>query len=245
MKKIVKVFALAALMIIGGQTMAQTHGYMSLGASFPMGNFGKGAAESWALTNESSFYGGAGIGFNAGLKWDFGVGVKGLNVMFSVDGFYNGLNNELKEHFDKKAVDIKNDPLVKDYSMTRPRYINLPVMAGIHYILYTTPSFGIYLEAGAGGNCRWITNYEETIRYIGDVVTSTTMLDYKTALSFAYQVGVGFEVAKNFNIGVSFYDLGSSKIIAERTLPIVGTDVYTNVYGVRPQMLLARIGFRF
>ena len=95
------------------------------------------------------------------------------------------------------------------------------------------------------GNCRWITNYEETIRYIGDVVTSTTMLDYKTALSFAYQVGVGFEVAKNFNIGVSFYDLGSSKIIAERTLPIVGTDVYTNVYGVRPQMLLARIGFRF
>ena len=116
MKKLVRLFALAALVIMGGHAMAQTHGYMSLGATFPMGNYGNGTAEEWALTNETSTNGGASIGFNAGLKWDFGVGVPGLNVMLSVDGFYNGLNDNLKEYFDKKIVDIKNDPLVKDYS---------------------------------------------------------------------------------------------------------------------------------
>ena len=99
MKKLVRLFALAALVIMGGHAMAQTHGYMSLGATFPMGNYGNGTAEEWALTNETSTNGGASIGFNAGLKWDFGVGVPGLNVMLSVDGFYNGLNDNLKEYF--------------------------------------------------------------------------------------------------------------------------------------------------
>ena len=245
MKKLVRLFALAALVIMGGHAMAQTHGYMSLGATFPMGNYGNGTAEEWALTNETSTNGGASIGFNAGLKWDFGVGVPGLNVMLSIDGFYNGLNDNLKEYFDKKIVDIKNDPLVKDYSVTRPRYINLPVMAGLNYIIYPTNSFGIFIAGGVGGNCRWITNYEETIKYVGDVVSATTLMKYKTAFSFAYQVGAGFEVAKNFIIGVSYYDLGGSKIIAERTRPVVGNDVYNNVNGVRPRMLLARIGFRF
>ena len=244
MKRVIRIFTLSALMIMCGQVMAQTHGYMNLGATFPMGNFGKGLSAEWALTNETNVNGGASMGFNAGIKWDFGVGVRGLNVMFSVDGFYNGLNNDLKEYFDKASVDIKNDPLVKDYVLTRPRYINLPVMVGMNFIVYTTPSLGIFFEAAAGGNCRWITNYEETIRYVGDVITETTY-DYKPAFSFAYQVGAGIEVAKNFTIGASFYDLGASKILAERTRPIVGTDVFNNVKGVRPQMLLARIGFRF
>ena len=36
MKKSVRLFALVALMVIGGQAMAQTRGAMFLGASFPV-----------------------------------------------------------------------------------------------------------------------------------------------------------------------------------------------------------------
>ena len=41
MNKLLKVFAMALMLILGGQAMAQTHGTMFLGASFPMGDFAK------------------------------------------------------------------------------------------------------------------------------------------------------------------------------------------------------------
>jgi hypothetical protein len=40
MNRLLKVFAMAAMLVLGGQAMAQTHGTMFLGASFPMNDFG-------------------------------------------------------------------------------------------------------------------------------------------------------------------------------------------------------------
>ena len=250
MKKIATVFVLTLLMVWGGHSMAQTNGTMFMSAAFPVGSYAKGAISNsnvdWALTNENvdTRYAGAGIGANVGLKWNFGVGVPGLSVMLSADGFFNGLNTDLKEYFDELEIDMKNNALVNSYSLTRPKYFNVPVMVGINHIVYVTPSFGVYFEGALGANARIITNYDETIKYIGDVTTKT-IYDYKTAFTFAYQFGTGFEVAKNFVIGASFYDLGAKKVIAERTRPILGTDTYKNEKGVRPMMMLVRIGFKF
>ena len=249
MKKFATMFVLSLLMVWGGQAMAQTKGYLSLSAAFPMGKYAKGDINEWALTNASldSRYAGASIGANVGLKMCFGVGVPGLSVMLSADGFFNGLNNNLKEHFDQHEIDLKNNPLISSFTVNRPRYFNVPIMAGLNHIVYFSPSgsFGMYFEAAVGANARFITDNYESIKYAANVATTTTNYDYKTAFSFAYQVGIGFEAAKSFVFGVSFYDLGASKVTAERTLPIVGTDIYKNEKGVRPQMLLARIGFKF
>jgi hypothetical protein len=118
-------------------------------------------------------------------------------------------------------------------------------MVGINYVLRLSPAFGIYFEAGAGANARFITSYYEAIRYVAADATAVTNYAYKTAFSFAYQAGLGFEIANNFLIGVSFYDLGTSKVIAERTRPVHGTDMFRNESGVAPRMVLARIGFKF
>ena len=249
MKKIATVFVLTLLMVWGGQAMAQTNGTMFMSAAFPLGSYAKGDITNngdWALINANvaTRDAGAGIGANVGLKWNFGVGVPGLSVMLSADGFFNGLNSDLKEYFDAREIDMKNNALVSNYSLTRPKYFNVPVMVGINHIVYLSPSFGMYFEGALGANARFITNYDETIKYVGNV-TSETIYDYKTAFSFAYQFGTGFEVAKNFVIGVSFYDLGASKVSAVRTQPILGTDSYKNEKGVRPMMILARIGFKF
>lgn len=246
MKKTFRLIALAIMLVMGGQAIAQMNGTMFLSAAFPVGNYGKGENNAWSLTanNLDSRYAGASIGANVGLKWNFGIGVPGLSVMLSADGFFNGLNNDLKEYFDEREIDMKNNQLIKSYTLNRPRYINVPVMVGLHQIFYLTSSFGIYIEAGLGGNARFITNYEETVVDALNISTST-IYDYKTAFSFAYQVGTGFEVSKNFVIGASFYDLGASKVVAERTRPILGTDTYKNEKGVRPMMMLVRIGFKF
>lgn len=247
MKKFARMFVLSLLMIWGGQAIAQNSGSIFLSASFPMSNFGKGDYNQWALIDESDQFhsGGASIGANIGLKWNFGLGVKGLSIMLSVDGFYNGLNNNLKEYFDQRNIDLKNDPLISSFNINRPRYFNVPLMVGINYVLRLSPAFGIYFEAGAGANARFITSYYEAIRYVAADATAVTNYAYKTAFSFAYQAGLGFEIANNFLIGVSFYDLGNSKILAERTRPVHGTDMFRNESGVRPQMVLARIGFKF
>lgn len=246
MKKFARMFVLSLLMVLGGQTIAQNSGSIFFGASFPMGSFGKGDYSQWALINESDQFhsAGASIGANIGLKWNFGVGVKGLSVMLSVDGFYNGLNNELKEYFDQKNIDLKNDPLISKFSIDRPRYFNVPLMVGINYVLRLSPAFGIYFEGGAGANVRFITSYYEAIRYIAADATAVTNYAYKTAFSFAYQAGLGFEISKNFMIGASFYDLGTSKIVAERTQS-GHTDIFRNESGVTPRMVLVRIGFKF
>lgn len=246
MKKTFRLLALVIMLVMSGQAIAQMNGTMFLSAAFPVGNYGKGENNAWSLTanNLDSRYAGASIGANVGLKWNFGIGVPGLSVMLSADGFFNGLNNDLKEYFDEREIDMKNNQLIKSYTLNRPRYINVPVMVGLHQIFYLTSSFGIYIEAGLGGNARFITNYEETVVDALNISTST-IYDYKTAFSFAYQVGTGFEVSKNFVIGASFYDLGASKVVAERTRPILGTDTYKNEKGVRPMMMLVRIGFKF
>jgi opacity protein-like surface antigen len=259
MKKLAKVFALVVLMIMGGQAMAQSRGTMFLGASFPMKDFADfDGFNTFALTSTDETSAGAGIGFNAGLKWYFNVGVEGLNVMLSVDGFYNGPNADLKNAYRNgeycyPAVSWLWDGDSFEYNST-PKYINVPAMLGVNYIYRVNPQFAVFAEVGAGGNCRFITELETVGKSHSSTlnnVTKTTT-NYDKAFSFAYQAGVGIEVAKNLVIGCSFYDLGKAEVkgeqIIKKTVNNGGEPTITeyNTYGtVHPIMVLGRIGFSF
>ena len=249
MKKLVKLFALAAVMLVCGQSMAQTRGAMSLGASFPMGDFAKfDGMDDFALVSHDEDEGGAGIGFNLGFKWYFNVGVKGLGVMLSADGLYNGPCADLKTYY----RNMETNEGVK-YTST-PKYINIPVMVGLNYIYHFNPNFGLFVEAGAGGNLRLITEMstlEKKELLLVETKTATTN-HYDAAFSFAWQAGIGFEVAKNLVIGCSFYDLGkgtvkmteTKKVTVGNGNPLITTD-YKTLGTVHPVMILARIGFSF
>lgn len=241
MKKLLRVFALAVLMIMGGQAMAQTRGALFLGASFPMKDFADfDEVSDFALASNDN-NAAAAIGFNAGLKWYFNVGVQGLGVMLSVDGMYNGLNADAKTFYKERQEFLDN--LGSNVSVTKPAYINVPAMLGLNYIYRINPSFGIYAEAGAGGNARFITNYQESYTpIIGGKQTAT--VDYETTFSFAWQVGAGIEVAKNLVIGCSFYNLGNAIVKAEKTGDIITTPM-PNESSIKPIMVLGRVGFCF
>ena len=251
MNKLKSLIVLSLMLFVGGQMMGQTHGTMYLGASFPMGDFAKlDVIYSTALFgNGDQTYGAAGIGFNAGLKWDFGVGVPGLAVLLSVDGLYNGPSADMKECYkDQKGI-LEN--LYDDVEVTSPKYINLPFMVGLRYTYYINPDFGIFAEGAAGGNARFITNYTERYTFneiiTGIQINHKNTFDYSTALSFAYQAGLGIEVSKNFVVGCSFYDLGTTPVKGEFTAK-TGSESNTTDFEfgkLHPQMILARIGFRF
>ena len=162
MKKLFAVLALAVTMIMGGQAMAQTRGALLLGASFPMSDFAEfDGFNEFALMHADEEDAGAGIGFNVGFKWYFNVGVKGLGVMLSADGLYNGPSTALKDayresenHYDGTLVDGSFK-----YNAT-PKHINVPIMLGLNYIYHINPNFGIYVEAGLGGDMHFLTQME-------------------------------------------------------------------------------------
>lgn len=262
MKKVFKVLALAAMMIMGGQAMAQSRGAMFLGASFPVLDYSKYNADfnNFALySNEvNDDLAGAGIGFNVGLKWYFNIGVKGLGVMLSVDGIYNGPNADVKAAYRDMESSYYGQILDGSFSYSdTPKFIHVPAMLGMNYIYHINPNFGVFVEAGAGCNLRFITKLESVTKanFLNVEYLTITTQNYDKAFSFAYQAGVGFEVAKNLVIGCSFYDLGKAQVKGEAnvvTKTTIGDNTTTNkensynTFGtVHPYMIMARVGFSF
>ena len=255
MKKLARIFALVAMMVIGGQAMAQTNGALYLGASFPMKDFARyDGLDEFALQKVNATQAGAAIGFNAGLKWYFNVGVKGLGVMLSLDGFYNGPNSDLK-------ADYRNGQWSGDYVSgsfsynATPKYINVPAMLGLNYLYTINPQLGIYAEAGVGGNMRFITEMESVgTLIVGPIESSVkTTQKYDNAFSFAFQAGLGFEIAKNLRIGCSIYNLGKADVKGDETVKtttlnnnVSNTETTYRTFGsIQPIMVLGRVGFSF
>ena len=262
MKRLVKVVAMAAMMIMGSQAMAQTRSAMFLGATFPIQNYGEfdGSFYDFALTSNdvTDDFAGAGIGFNAGLKWYFNVGAPGLGVMLSVDGIYNGPNSELKTAYRERETSFDGQILDGSFNYNAtPKFIHVPAMLGLNYIYHLNPNLGIYIEAGAGGNMRFITDMESISKtnVLGIDYHTISAQSYDMAFSFAYQAGMGFEVSKRLVIGCSFYDLGAAEVKGEENIinkTIIGDNTTTNkeshynTFGtVHPYIIMARIGFSF
>lgn len=88
MKKLSILILAAVFMFAGNKMQAQTNVYFHLSAAIPTGDFADGNiydnSTDWALVTDAiSRYGGAGIGFNAGFKFNIATGVKGLSAMIS------------------------------------------------------------------------------------------------------------------------------------------------------------------
>lgn len=259
MKKLFTIVALAVTMIMGGQAMSQTRGVLSLGASFPLSDFAEfNGFNEFALMHADETDAGAGIGFNVGIKWYFNVGVKGLGVMLSFDGIYNGPNAALKDAYREREIHYDGQFIDGSFRYdATPKHINVPGMLGLNYIYYVNPNFGMYVEAGVGGNMHFLTKMEsvDKVNPLGAETRVHATQSYDMGFSFAYQAGLGFEVARNLVIGCSFFDLGKAQVKGDETIvtntTIAGntttkTDKNYNTFGtVHPYMIMARIGFSF
>lgn len=258
MKKLAFLIVLSLMLFMGGKMMGQSHshGALYLGVSLPMGNYAEfGDFNDFALTSANGDRGAAGIGFNVGAKWYFNVGVKGLGVMLSFDGFYNGPNPNLKEKYRNNESEYTDYISGSFTYRSKPRFINVPAMLGINYIYDFNPNFGVYAEAGAGANASFITSKETRgeLEVLGVEKIEVRSQQYDVVFSFAWQVGVGIEVAKNFRIGCSFYDLGKADVKGEETVRTtnlldnsIKNETHYNTFGeLKPIMVLGRIGFSF
>lgn len=227
MKK-VTIFTLAILMGCGA-LFAQNNFRITVGGSMPLGDFGKAKVtsdgiEQWALANyddNHSKKGGAGMGFTIGLQGKIGFsGVEGLGATISVDGFFNWLNQDINDFYeeceDQAGTIVSENIKLNYYSVNKPKYINIAPMVGLNYQYNINDEIGIYTGFGVGANIRYITDFEldEKATNLDNYshVTIRENLEYHSALSFAYKIGVGAIISKRFVIGIDYFNLGMSKI---------------------------------
>jgi opacity protein-like surface antigen len=247
MKKLSTLIIAAILMFAGSQLFAQTNIYLNLGGAIPNGDFAEGEISKsgidWGLFDDDKD-GGAGLGFNVGLKFNIATGINGLRAMITLDGIYNGLNSELREYFSDLIDDVEDD--YKEFELTTQKYLNIPAMAGVNYTYNFNNKFGLFAEAGLGPNLRIITKYE---RYEESTSRkTTTTIEYDPKISLAYQVGAGIELSKRITIGIDYYNLGSAKVKYEYTRkvkPDGSTDHNNDTFKrITPTMVMLRVGFK-
>lgn len=201
---------LMAAFICHNTAFAQSDTYLHFGLSIPSGSFGSKTNNCVLYGNGA--YGCADLGFNAGVKFLNHTKAEGLSVMFTVDGTYNSLQNNLKseDNVPYEIPEIEDIPIIVRDS----KYINIPIMLGLNYNLAFSRTWGMYVEAGAGINVRFITPckitaFDYTIEQKPDY---TFTKRYTTKFNFAYQFGGGITIKDAISIGVSYLDLGSALI---------------------------------
>ena len=226
MKKRV-LFTVVLATLLGGAVNAQTSFTFKVGGAFPIGDYGDVRADykngilRWGLMDKDE-RGGAATGFNLGVEWRHEIAsVKGLGIVISLDGFYNGLNEDLRDFFDDAIKEAEDDN--DDMTITEPAYLNFPVMAGINYMYEVTSGMKVFGTAAIGANMRFITplKVENSSSYYsssaGTTIKSeyTNTIKYKSATTFGFRLAAGLLFNDKFSVEFGYYNLGAGKVKAE------------------------------
>ena len=237
MKRIITRLILATLLISGGKTFAQKDGFsLHLSGVFPNGKFAEfdDNDKVCALANGSSKTGSAGTGVGVGFKYQFPIPqVANLRFLVGAELMYNPLNGDAKDWFDDeydsgKVSEYGSEGVLSydyDNEVTLPKYLNVPLMAGLNYAFKLNDKINIFGEFAAGINMRLFTNakilqekegkgtYSDsyTSYYYDFTTTSDTTYKYDNAITFAYRFGAGVTFDR-ISIGLHWYNLGSAKV---------------------------------
>jgi hypothetical protein len=205
-----------------------------VGGAFPVGNFG----EEPMSANDDPYQTGrfsASPGFNVGIKGKFSVAPdNGLGVFLSADLIYNGLKGMVRDSYD--------DWEAEGYDVVRPKYLNIPVFAGMNYRYDFTPKTGLWIEAGVGPNFRKITNFESAYTEGNESYTFKTIYKFQTA--FGLQVGGGVMLNDQISLGIHYYGLGRAKIKGEEK-DGTETEPFTINRKSAQNSILIRLGYHF
>lgn len=238
MKNVKKVMALVAVILGFAVSASAQNGFtLRAGGNFPVGAFNNGEnAAELALSNSEATLGGAAIGFNAGVKYQFGV-VGNLSAFATADFFYNGLKGDIKE--DWHIEDLKD---IEGIKFNTPSYMNIPVMLGLNYTILDIIGTTLWAEAGAGVNFRSIT--KNSAEYNSNNLDVSAEMTYDLATTFAWQAGLGVSIDNTVTLGLHYYGFGKSEIKGESTIPVIGTKSF-KVGKLNPSMVVVRLGYTF
>ena len=173
---------------------AQTKSELQIGLAMPQGDFADDDEED-AISNGSGV---AGTGFYLGYKLLSPLKTDGLYWTFNAGIMYNDLQSDYKDEMEDEMEDAD------EFSL--PKYINVPILAGLQYEKSLSDGFKLYGEAGLGFNVLKLTNFSAS----GDDYEMKTT--FNPSVKLGYKIGAGVVLQDKYTISLNYLGLGSHKV---------------------------------
>ena len=239
-------FAVAVLAMACMGT-AQAQFSLRVGGLFPQGKYADASADyynnvlRWGVVDKGN-KGGAGIGAMIGAHYKIATKVKGLGFCLSADVSFNSLAGDINDYYTDMIED--NEDSYREYSVTLPLYLNIPLLAGINYQWGITEGIDLYGEGALGLNIRKVTDYVEYANTGSHDQESTTT--YDMAGTFAFKLGAGVVFEKKYILSLDYYVLGASRLVGETTVEadgrVQGSSQTEKLGNINPSMLALKVG---
>jgi opacity protein-like surface antigen len=173
---------------------AQTKSELQIGLAVPQGDFADDN-ENYAIYRGDGV---AGTGFYLGYKLLSPLSTDGLYWTFNAGIMYNDLQSDFKDDWEDEMDDAD------DYSL--PKYLNVPVLAGLQYEKTISDGLNLFGEAGVGLNILKITNesYEED--------DYEYLRTFKPSVKLGFKIGAGIVLQEKYTISLNYLGLGSHKV---------------------------------
>jgi hypothetical protein len=171
---------------------------ISVGPSFPMGDFGDDDIDYDDDYTENELLG-AGTGIAINFDYILPLSENGIGLFFGVGINYNGLKADYKDDFEDEFEFDEDD-------ITYQRHFSIPVSAGLNYTHNFDETIGLFGNLGLVANVMKITDQEIETSY-GDL---TTTYDAKTNIGL--RIGGGLILNNRFYFSLNYINAGKTKI---------------------------------
>ncbi len=173
---------------------AQTKSELQIGLAMPQGDFADD-------DEDDAIFDGSGVastGLYVGYKLLSPLKTDGLFWTLNAGIMYNDLQSDFKDDLEDEMDDAD------DFSL--PKYLNVPILAGLQYEKSLSDGFKLYGEAGLGLNILKLTNLsasEEDYEY---------SMTFKPSVKLGYKIGAGIVLQDKYTISLNYLGLGSHKV---------------------------------
>ena len=236
----------------------QTDFSFHLGGVFPLGSYAESKDNLNSLQNGNyeiawntiTDKAGATLGLNLGAKLRFNLPAKkGFGVIATADLFFNPSNKEARDWVEDYMILNTENIGIKNYDISIPKYINIPIMLGLNYEYNIKDNVKIWGEAAVGFNIGIITDYTiDAPEYYYEYY-----VDYYNHSTLCFQLGVGVLLLEQLSVGLHYYNLGLQYIngFYEYTSPSEYTSSSISASGpvelgmINPNMITLGLGYHF
>ena len=235
------IFFVALLTSLSIQAQNSTTWNVSVGGSFPIGDFASFSYDpntlvtNCGLMDEDANGGGASAGFNLGFEALLPMQNDNLSFCLSADLNYNGFNSDGKRflnlsasYFDntlRNQVQSSGGTSVSSSWVVNgtPSYINIPLLVGMRYTMPMKNSMDFFAEGGIGMNLRIVTpiKFTERMNYLYGGYYQEITIDerFKFAMkgTLAFRLGLGVKFAEKLSLGAYYYYMGTGDVFVTIT----------------------------
>jgi opacity protein-like surface antigen len=208
-------------------TGAYSQGGFSLhaGTAIPIADFGDDD-----LNND--YGGGAAIGFNLGGKYQYQLNEGGLGLYLGASLNYNGLKKSFKDDLEQSFGDLGTT-----VDITYPKYLNIPVTAGLYYNYKANETVSLFGELGLGVDFLKMTDIK--IKANGQEASFVT----KSKSQLAYEIGGGLMLQDKYIIELKYCGFG--KHSQTHTIEYDGGSEDLGDSDMKVSLLTFTLGFKF